>query len=57
METKTISIQQFAEMKNISFQAVNQAIKRKGAGAYPEIISIEDNPLKKTGKIIRVKVV
>jgi len=57
METKTMSVQQFAEMKSISFQAVNQAIKRKGAGAYSEIISIEDNPLKKTGKIIRVKVV
>jgi predicted DNA-binding protein YlxM (UPF0122 family) len=57
METKTMSVQQFAEMKNISFQAVNQAIKRKWAGAYPEIISIEENPFRKNSKIIRVKVV
>lgn len=57
METKTISVRQFAEMKNISFQAVNQCIKRNGANAYPEIISIEENPYRKNGKIIRVKIV
>jgi hypothetical protein len=56
METKTISIRQFAEQKGISFQAVNQAINRRGKDAYPEIISIEENPFRKNSKIIRVEV-